>query len=86
MTNKRKLLMELGELSGEELFYALGPLDLANKLSDMGREDCARQHGGECPGDCEHDDSCVVSTGQWLDMPCMRETILGELMKEAEHG
>lgn len=77
MTNRRKLLTELEQLSSAELFAVLGPWDLANKLSDLSCIDCRAGHLAECEVD-----KCNFSIERWLDMPCTRESILKEVAPE----
>ena len=72
MTNREKILSEMEALDGDDLFKALGPADLANKLGTNMCDDCARKRGYRCQGDAEN----CPTWGEWMEWDCRAERIL----------
>lgn len=67
MTNREKMLKELSEMDGKELFKALSmryPIDV------MLCADCQAQ-GHTCPENCD----CLFEA-EWMNAPCTREKML----------
>jgi hypothetical protein len=67
MTNREKMLQEMSEMDGKELFQVLSsryPIDV------MLCADCQAQ-GHTCPENCD----CSFER-EWMDAPCTREKML----------
>ena len=80
MTNRDKLFRELDALNGEQLFMALGRLDIVTRLNDYACADCMAQRGGECQA--PDDDACLLPVADWMDQPCTRDSLLAGISFE----
>ena len=49
MTNRERLIEELGALSSEDLYRALADNHCTMQLDDATCTSCQRKHGGDCP-------------------------------------
>lgn len=67
MTNREKMLKELSEMDGKELFQALS---MRYAIDTMLCADCQAQ-GHTCPENCD----CLFEE-EWMDAPCTREKML----------
>jgi hypothetical protein len=66
MTNRDRLLEELGGMDGERLYQALADNRSTRLIDDAMCAACHRMHDGKCP---KPDDSeCALTIGAWLDM------------------
>ena len=77
MTNWDRLLEELGEMDGEQLYQALADNRSTRLIDDAMCAACHRMHDGECP---KPDDSgCALTIGAWLNMAWDGTSILEEV-------
>ena len=83
MTNREKLMLELTEITSEDLFTLLfghnGVSDrLERILGGYQCADCKAKCGGECPARLTEEDCGLhgLSPEAWLDLPCKRERLV----------
>lgn len=74
MTNREKLMEELGQLDNQQLINVLDDGSLTLLIDEYACGDCKADHGGECP--LRGDDDCDGNALKWLDMPCRHDQLL----------
>ena len=66
MTNRERLLAELGALTSEDLYRALTDNRGAILIDDATCASCQRKHGEKCPRP-DDDAVCMQPVEDWLD-------------------
>lgn len=74
MTNREKLMEELGALSNEALYAAIGFNRLNVALDSAKCADCKAGHGGQCVA--PDDDPCPVTFEDWMEAEAREAAIL----------
>ena len=75
MTNRAKIMEELGRLSNEGFYEAMADNRVCIAIDNGMCADCKAKHGGICQSP-DDDTPCPYTSEDWLDMPCQRETLL----------
>ena len=83
MTNQQQILLDLADMSAQELDDTLGRGNsLYTDLTVMVCEDCTARSGGRCPNADEHgnipDNPPCPEVAEWLSWECEREKVLGK--------
>lgn len=77
MTNRDRLLEELGEMDGEQLYQALADNRSTRLIDDAMCAACHRMHDGKCPK--PDDGECALTFRAWLNMAWDGTSILVEV-------
>ena len=80
MTNRERLLAELGALTSEDLYRALTDNRGAILIDDATCASCQRKHGEKCPRP-DDDAVCMQPVEDWLDMAWDGTPILAEIAR-----
>lgn len=78
MTNRERLIEELGALSNEDLYRAMTDNRGAILIDDATCASCQRKHGGKCPRP-DDDAVCMQPVEDWPDMAWDETPIIVEI-------
>lgn len=77
MTNRDKLMAELGALSDAALYMEFADNHLTRAIDDAMCADCKAGHGGRCVAHGD-DDPCPVTFEDWMEAEAREAAILPE--------
>lgn len=78
MTNREKLLEELGKLNSTQFYQIMSDNLLVTIMEDHQCLTCETLYGSVCPIMSDERATCRLPTEGWLDLPCTVERLITE--------